>query len=266
MIIPLSANDAWMRLISEVSTYGQPSSPRGMEIKEVLGFTSCIDMNYPIVTHPGRSMGYKFLFAEAWWILSGRKDVDSIAPYAKAITKFSNDGHTFDGAYGPMVVEQMRYVVDSLLKDRDSRQAVMTVWRPNPRDSKDIPCTVALQFIIRNGAINCIATMRSSDAWLGWVYDVFNFSMIAYYIRERIAEATGTEVLDLGKLQLTAGSQHIYRPQFDDVAQILSDANFPDNRPKDFNIGKKFNCGGEPKILIQILENGKDHPTDLLDL
>ena len=60
-----------------------------------------------------------------------------------------------------------------------------------------------------------IATMRSSDTWLGWPYDVFNQSMTAAWI------ALETDKnLRLGKLVLNCGSQHLYKHDFDKVANL----------------------------------------------
>lgn len=160
-----------------------------------------------------RKMGYRFMCAEALWILEGRNDL-SIAHYVQAIKNFSDDGHRFQGAYGPKVTEQLRYVCDVIAADWDTRQAIISIWREQPRPSKDIPCTLTLQFIVRNNSnnypmIHCIANMRSSDLWLGWVYDVFNFTMITAWVATRIREMTGT-ILAMGNLYLNAGSQHIY--------------------------------------------------------
>ena len=57
---------------------------------------------------------------------------------------------------------------------------IINIWRENPRSSKDIPCTLSLQFFLREASdqlwLHTIATMRSNDAWLGVPYDTFNFN------------------------------------------------------------------------------------------
>lgn len=204
-----------------------------MPVWEILNNVSCVAMAQPVVTIEERKMGFKFMAAEAHWILSGDNRVENIVPYAQGIGRFSDDGYRFQGAYGPKVTEQLRYVVESLVADRDTRQAVLTIWRENPRPSKDIPCTISLQFIIRDGMIHTIANMRSSDLWLGWVYDVFNFTMITAWValryRERLAEINPNAPLPtpapkLGKLFLNAGSQHIYEHNVDACRQIIHDS------------------------------------------
>jgi thymidylate synthase len=55
--------------------------------------------------------------------------------------------------------------------------------------------------------------MRSSDAWLGWPYDIFSFSMISAFLALRL-RMRGLKV-DLGNVYLTAGSQHLYEKNYE---------------------------------------------------
>jgi thymidylate synthase len=228
MNFALPANEAWHANLNYLLLKGEKHSPRGKGTLELLSHQSIVDMRYPVVTNSHRKMGYKFLLAEAVWILSGDNRVESIAPYAKHIADFSDDGYRFQGAYGPRVTEQLRYVIDTLIEDPPSRQAVISIWRESPRKSKDIPCTLTLQFLIRNGKINCVANMRSSDLWLGWVYDVFNFTMITMEVGIRVnqyLERTypAMDLLELGTLYLNAGSQHLYDHNIDKARICLQD-------------------------------------------
>ncbi len=236
-----SADEAWVKLIRTVFDEGQDVRPRTILCREILAHTSHVDMSRPITTVRPR-LGYKFLFAEAWWILTGRNDVESIRPYSPHIASYSNDGIRFDGSYGPRIVDQLRYVCDTLEADWASRQAVLEIWRPNPRESRDVPCTLTVQWMIRKRVnefgeesyyLHCFDTMRSSDAWLGWPYDCFNFSMLSAYIllmlrdRDKDRCAGGGQdsrvvgKLKLGNLHLTAASQHLYvDPKQDGVNNI----------------------------------------------
>lgn len=227
-----SADEEWQMLLGWVLDHGEKISPRGKTTLEIPAFQSSVDMKRPIVTVLQRDLGYRFMAAEAYWILSGDQRVENIDPYSKAIAQFSDNGYVFQGAYGPKVVEQLRYVVDTLAHDPSSRQAVINIWRESPRPSKDTPCTLSLQFLMRNMKMDCIASMRSSDSWLGWPYDVFNFTMITTMVclmllnevnaKDRIVGATW-EGLDVGTLFLTAGSQHLYKPQWE-IAKVCRES------------------------------------------
>lgn len=206
--IPLTATEAWLRLLADVSIHGQRRKPRGLSIREIINNTTMVDMCHPVVLTKVRKLSYKFMVAEAWWILSGRSDVESIGKYCKAIRQFSDDGKTFFGAYGPKIAKQLEYVVNALIADPDTRQAVLTIWRESPPKTKDVPCTVSVQWFVRDGLLHCIDNMRSSDVWLGFPYDVFNFTMLSWHILEELRDRGKN--LELGILYFNAGSSHIY--------------------------------------------------------
>lgn len=218
------ATSTWLTTLHRLIDSKSTANPRNFPIREIINCQTETYMKYPIVTVEERKLGYHFMFREAWWIMDGRNTVDTITKYSKAIKNFSNDGYHFDGAYGPRVIDQIRYIVDTLAKDRDSRQAVLTIWRANPRDSKDIPCTVSIQWLIRNNTIYCIDNMRSSDIWLGWPYDIFNFTMLTGYIMLLLRER-GIDNLQLGSIFLNAGSQHIYESNVE-AAEKLNNISF----------------------------------------
>lgn len=207
--ILLDANRAWLNLVGIVRTYGTEVSPRELKTWELLGFKTLVDMNYPVVTCASRKLGYRFMAAEAAWILSGDNRVSTIAPYSKEIAKFSDEGLLYFGAYGPQFRDQLRHIVRSLIDDTYTRQAVMTLWRKNPPKTKDVPCTVSLHWMIRGHELHCFVNMRSSDVWLGVPYDWFNFSMMTGYIALLIREAIGF-TMSLGALHFYANSQHLY--------------------------------------------------------
>lgn len=221
-----TTNFNWQGLIDNVLTYGLSIDPRNQATKELLGCKTVIDMKFPVLTIKNRKLGYRFMLAEAAWIMSGDNRVKTIAPFSNAISNFSDDGILFFGAYGPKVRDQLGHVVNSLVEDQASRQAVLTIWRENPRKSKDIPCTISCQFIIRNGMVNTFMNMRSSDVWLGVPYDWFNFSMLSLGILAEL-NRSGRCNYDLGCLHFYAASQHIYEPEFHKVRQVLDEANKP---------------------------------------
>lgn len=254
-----NATLAWVHLLQKIVTTGDRVDPRGVETSELFANQTVINMQDPMVTFPLRKVSYPFMLAEAWWIAAGYNDVSSIKPYAPSIARFSDNGHVFNGAYGPAIISQYEYVIEALMNDECSRQAVLTIWNRNPGKSKDIPCTIALQFMIRNGAIHCVASMRSSDVWIGFIYDIFNFSVIAVYIAIELKRRTQLK-LKLGKLSLTAGSQHLYASNRPDALKIIDLCRLPkcDYGTSPFklqNIMDDCKSGGD---LIERLEELKD--------
>lgn len=211
-----TAITAWLDLLNDILTHGDHVAPRKLRTRELAQRTLSFDMRYPVVAVASRKLNYRFMAAEARWILTGDDRVATIAPYNSRIAEFSDDGKTFFGAYGPKVVAQLPYVVSKLRADPSTRQAGMTLWRENPPPTKDTPCTVAIFFALRHGRLRCHVFMRSSDAWLGVPYDVFNFSMLAYLVCGLLADGTMP-----GELHLTAASSHLYEQDWDRARACL---------------------------------------------
>lgn len=212
-----SADEAWLILIENIVRSGVEEFPRGKRTLELIGHTTRFDMSRPIITIAHRNLGYKFLAAEAWWIMTGSNRVSEIAPYSKQIANFSDDGLTFRGAYGPKIADQLPWVAEQLKNDASTRQAVLTIWRERPGPTKDYPCTLGAQWLLRRvdgvAYLHCNVTMRSSDAWLGVPYDWYNFSMQTAFLIAYLRTAYPVVFnypLQLGTLTFTAGSQHLY--------------------------------------------------------
>ena len=220
----ISFNQVWRQALNDVLTRGQRVYPRGLETRELQHYAVEIDMRAPVLTLPERQLSYIFMAAEAYWILSGDNRVETIAAYNKNIAKFSDDGLTFFGAYGPRIASQLDYVVAKLIADPDTRQAGLTIWRESPPATKDTPCTVAIWCQLRGGRLQLHVFMRSSDLWLGLPYDVFNFSMLGCLLSARL------KVLP-GQLYLTAASSHLYSSNFKAALDCV-DADHPElNQP-----------------------------------
>lgn len=212
----------WLNAINDILANGDLVSPRGKLTKEIPQRTIEVDMRKPVLRVPDRSLSYKFMVAEAFWILSGDDRVETIAPYNSRIAAFSDDGERFFGAYGPKIVAQLPYIIEKLQADEDSRQAGLTIWRECPPNTKDVPCTVAVFFNIRGGKLNAHVFMRSSDVWLGVPYDVFNFSMLSHLVCGLLNEhRLVADAVSPGRLFLTAASSHLYETNWDDAKMCL---------------------------------------------
>lgn len=202
------ADSAWADLCSSVYLGGDHCFPRGKATLEIINGHATFDMTRPIITNTDRKLNYAFMAAEAYWILTGRNDVGFLSRHVSRMEQFSDDGVFLSGAYGPMVVDQLPYVIKALTVDKESRQAVISIWRPKPGESKDIPCTISVQFLIRSNMLYTVYNMRSSDVWLGVPYDWFSFSCLSAYValllRPKYPE------LKLGLLSYNAASCHMY--------------------------------------------------------
>ncbi len=216
-------DSAWREAIMNILREGRKVAPRGIETIEMLhGNLISIDMNRAVVTSPLRKLSYQFMTAEALWIVGGKNDLASLQRFAPSYARFSDDGLTLNGAYGPKVRAQTPYVVQQLAKDQDTRQATLTIWERNPAPSKDIPCTVAMTFSIRAGQLHLHVYMRSSDAWMGLPYDMFSFSTVAAFVACMNNFGLPTEqTVGLGTLTISMTSSHVYMKDLEKVKEVL---------------------------------------------
>lgn len=222
-----SFNEVWLDTLRLLTNTGEQVEVRGTKTFELLGHHVCFPMCYSILTIPGRKLSYDFMFTEAWWILTGRNRVLPLLKTAPSYAKFSDDGHRLAGAYGPKIVDQISYVVECLRQDPRSRQAVINIWRERPGPSRDIPCTLSVQFMIRGSYICCFVNMRSNDVWLGMPYDVFTMTMLAMQVGLELCRHTGHHY-QLGTMHHYAASRHIYFRDIEKIKSVLQmETHFP---------------------------------------
>lgn len=198
-------NYAYRQCFEDILKDGLTVSPRGQRTKELLNYGFTLEKPLAcVVKSEARKLNYAFMVAEWLWILYGRNDVRFISRFNKNIADYSDDGRKLKGAYGPRFNEQLSYVIKTLSKDPNSRQAIISIWKPNPEASRDIPCTMTMQFLIRQGKLHLIVNMRSNDAFLGLPYDVFTFCQLLNVV---------SAILDveIGAYHHNAGSMHLYK-------------------------------------------------------
>lgn len=217
----MDGTSAWRRRLGIILDSGRVVAPRGKRTLELLNPQPLVlDLARPVVTLRERKLNYRFMVAEALWILSGSNRLSPLTRFVKRMAEFSDDGETLAGAYGPPVTEQLPYVVKSLVHDRWTRQAVLTIWRPSPKPSKDIPCTIGMAFSVRDDAdrgplLHQSVWMRSSDAWLGVPYDMFSFAMVGVFVACAVNRLLAhADTVGLGTLAIHMVSSHLYEPQW----------------------------------------------------
>lgn len=228
-----SANEAFLSLAKEI--YTTPSfdvSPRGQHTKENLGMSIEITNPYTrYVTNKHRNFSLAYAIGEWLWYERGSDSLAEIAYYSKFWNKVSDNGKTVNSAYGYrifgrhplMPVNQWKYIKDELVRDPSSRRAVCIIASPvdMEKETKDFPCTVYLQFFIRNSKLHLSANMRSNDLILGFANDVVAFTLLQekmlIELREIIPE------LEMGSYYHYAGSLHIYERNFPLVEKALAE-------------------------------------------
>lgn len=206
-------NDMWVSALRDIIEIGDSSdvdlpSRDGNVFGEIIGWCGLLTANHQktLLTVPERKLSVSYAAAETLWYLSSSDSVKMISEYAPSYVKFSDINDRAYGAYGPRVMPQLARVIDILKRTPNSRQAVISVWRPNDLDmigkTNDLPCTLSMQFYIRNGRLHLTVTMRSNDIWLGMPYDIFAFTCIQRLVASELGISVGAYIHSAGSLHL----------------------------------------------------------------
>ena len=259
--------EGYPQLLDYVIKNGGEVFPRGKKTYELSPFH--VKIKNPrdrIFFDHVRNMNVAFSIAEFLWIVTGREDVEMLEFYNRNMKNYSDDGIVMHGAYGKRLkdnYDQFRLVLNNLMNDRESRQAVMTIFDAE-RDllfkTKDVPCTVCFQFFIRENKLNMVTYMRSNDIYYGFPNDIFNFTMI----QEMFARELRVEV---GEYDHIAGSFHLY----DSELHIVEDNNIENgecieeifSKNRNFVEFSDLNVISEYESVIR-LENDLDKKFDLV--
>lgn len=206
------------------------TKPRDMTIKENCDVSIVLeDPTSCLYTNPVRSSQFKYIAAEFLWYFMGRNDVEWISKYAKFWEHIQNPDGTVNSSYGNLLftkknehgLAQYEWALQSLVKDKDTRQAVLHFNLPVHQsfDNKDFVCTMYGIFQIRDNKLNFTVHMRSNDAILGLPTDIAFFATLQMQMLKHLKETYPT--LELGTYTHIANSLHIYERHFDIVEKML---------------------------------------------
>ena len=161
------------------------------------------------------------------------------------------DTGTWDGSYPKRMLGWIEFVVELLRFDPDSRRAVVPIYGSPDLNAKslDICCTLNLQFLLRDGKLNLIVTMRSNDALLGLANDVVQFA----FVQKVIASCLGVPT---GWYSHRAGSMHIYERDMEKVSAIIADEGKLDKRFPEFPEDMWF--GGAKQMTSVIVDRYRE--------
>ena len=217
-----TADNAWKEWFNILTSNPSLSDSRdGEVVGEVINAITVIeDPTRCIMRNKIRNMPIRYAVGELLWYLSGTNEIKAIQKYTSAWDRMSDDGKTVNSNYGYCIkkkfgFDQYEYIKKMLSENPNSRQAVIHIKEPrntleNP--TKDLNCTVCLQFFVRENKLHMTTYMRSNDIWLGFPFDVFNFTALQILLSMELG-------LELGTYTHIAGSLHLYKRDYDKWAE-----------------------------------------------
>ena len=179
-----------------------------------------------------RKAQHKYIENELAWYLSqdrcikGHPGIEDNKIWSKICTDEgrvnSNYGFLlFSKENGNGEFSQYEYALKAIIKDKNTRQAIMYFCRPqlhweycdNINARYDFTCTISYQIFIRNNILCLIVTMRSNDVirglqcgdlpFAGYIYEKIYNELLQYYPE-----------LKYGEIMWNAASLHCYERDF----------------------------------------------------
>lgn len=199
----------WYRLLSKDCAGTKQVSRDGEVVGEIINATTVLsDPTNNIMKNSLRNLPMKYAIGEMLWYMSHNNKLKEIQKYTKGWDRMSDDGVTVNSNYGWCIrdkygFDQWEWCKQELSKNPNSRRAVIHIKEPSDKESKDVNCTVCLQFFIRDEKLYCTTYMRSNDIWLGYPYDVFQFTCMQILMSMELG-------IELGTYTHIAGSLHLY--------------------------------------------------------
>ena len=212
-------------VILQIDEYGDLSKPRDLEVKELLLTDITIDPRKPIANFESRKFNWKYFAGEMAWYLHRDNDISYINKFSNFWKGITNQGtNQINSNYGALVInnEQIGWVVDSLLADNNSRQAIMFFNQPKFqfKGNKDFVCTMYANFFIRDNKLNMKIQMRSNDVFYGLTFDAPFFSFLMQSVYLILKKDDKYTSLELGDYYHFADNLHFYERHFELTEKI----------------------------------------------
>lgn len=202
----MTPSDAVFGCLQKLAHDGDEISPRGQTTFELLNqqFTINAPWYLPIELG-GRTLNNAIGALEALQLVGQIMAPEAIIDRVGVFKRFT-DGGVFHGGYGARVAGRLDDLAQLLERDPATRQGVLTIFDSGTdlnRDKRDIPCTIALQFFVRDERLHMRTCMRSNDVWLGLPYDLVQFITLQ-------SAVAGHLMLRMGTYTHSVGSMHVY--------------------------------------------------------
>lgn len=228
----MSFSNTFINIINHINETGTTSQPRDLKVKEAVLTDFVIDPKQPIANFPQRKFNWKYLAGELAWYLKQDRDVNYIGAFSNFWSHITNpNSNEINSNYGSLVfnAKQFGWVVDSLVADKNSRQAIMFFNQPKFQfeGNKDFVCTMYANFFIRNNALHMKIQMRSNDIFYGLTFDAPFFSFLQQSVYLKLKETYPD--LELGMYYHYADNLHFYERHFDLASQIRFEEITPAN-------------------------------------
>lgn len=158
-----------------------------------------------------------------WFKKASAKDTSILDYFDEYKSCIDAEHKEFNSNYGIYAYKRkgLKYCIDSLLKNQNTRQACFCINNNVAMGEKSIDklCTNTIQFFIRNGFLKMIVQMRSSNFLTLLPYDAFMFSVFYWEVYHELKKQYSE--LRPYNIQMQVSSFHCYRADYNRIKEDL---------------------------------------------
>lgn len=219
---------AYHDLLRRVLDEGARKTDRtGTGTLSVFGHQMRFDLaqGFPLVTT--KKLHLKSIIHELLWFLAGDTNIAYLKANGVSIwDEWADDKGELGPVYGKQwrswtkpdggSVDQIRWLLDEIARNPDSRRLIVTAWNPSDLDKMALaPCHCLFQFYVADGKLSCQLYQRSADIFLGVPFNIASYALLTHMI----AQVCG---LEAGDFVHSFGDAHLYLNHLDQARLQLS--------------------------------------------
>ena len=229
-------------LLERILTEGRDRGDRtGTGTRGVFGHQMRFDLrtSFPLLTT--KKLHTKSIIWELVWFLQGRTDNQWLLDHGVTIwnewatgdqcARFGRKegdlgpvyGHQWrnfgatklpDGGYAKDGVDQIRWVLNEIRTNPNSRRLIVTGWNPEEQAQVALPpCHTLFQFYVQDGELSCQLYQRSADVFLGVPFNIASYSLLTCLLAHCLGLKPGDFVHSLGDAHLYQNHLDLARMQ-----------------------------------------------------
>jgi thymidylate synthase len=219
---------AYHDLLRRVLNEGARKTDRtGTGTLSVFGHQMRFDLakGFPLVTT--KKLHLKSIIHELLWFLAGDTNIAYLKANGVSIwDEWADENGELGPVYGKQwrswakpdggTVDQIRWLVDEIARNPDSRRLIVSAWNPADLDKMALaPCHCLFQFYVADGKLSCQLYQRSADIFLGVPFNIASYALLTHML----AQTSGLEV---GDFVHSFGDAHLYLNHLEQAELQLS--------------------------------------------
>lgn len=235
----------YLELLKETMQNGEKKYTRNGDVysqfASVIVFDN-ISLKFPLIT--SKKMFFRGICEELLWFLKGSTNAKALKDKGVHIWDGNSSreyldkiglSHYPEDELGPIYgwqwrkfgksysdtknvegVDQIKYVLEELLKSDNSRRAVLTSWNPQQLQEMALPpCHILYTFYKDSKGLSCLMNMRSSDLFLGLPFNIASTALLTSIIAKLLH-------INVNKIVLTLTDAHVYDEHVESIHKQMN--------------------------------------------